>query len=87
MSYVFSILILQDKETYMPEVYTAVSCNFCKVFSKTFQITKTFHVAMLHGVLGFWTARALNYTLANSSPPQEAGRHMAASDGLSNKSA
>jgi hypothetical protein len=29
-------------------------CRLCMVFSKTFQITKTFHVAMLQCYKGFW---------------------------------
>ena len=38
---------------------TAYGHNLFVVFSKTFQITKTFHVAMLQHYMGCWDSSAL----------------------------
>ena len=62
----FCAQLLPDKENFMSEFFQtfclklqdfltifAHSCYLCVVFSKTFQITKTFHVAMLQRYKGF----------------------------------
>jgi hypothetical protein len=53
--------ILPDKLTYFSTHLTDIfqhvayiSYKLSRIPAKTFQITKTFHVAMLHCYMGFW---------------------------------
>jgi hypothetical protein len=48
--------VWKSRDSFQYPSPAAYGCHLCMAFSKTFRITKTFHVAMLQRYKGFWNS-------------------------------